>query len=118
MQKKKSPVGQRLQHNSPVTEIFKKLCNSKNTYLCHRWQIEHDKVKWENILQLPDTTGPIFHVDFSENISGTPKYEVQSAHFNKSQYSLHVTVAHESIENKYFYHFSDMTQDFAFMGTL
>ena len=55
-------------------------------------------------------------MDFSENITGTPKYEVQSAHFNKSQYSLHLTVAHESsTNNKYIYHLSDdNTHDFAF----
>ncbi len=59
-------------------------------------------------------------MDFSRNISGTPKYEVQSAYFNKRQHSLHVTVAHESPEkNKYFYHLSDdMTHDFAFTGTV
>ena len=31
-----------------------------------------------------------------ENIQVTPKYEPQSAHFNKQQYSLHCTVVHTS----------------------
>ena len=41
-----------------------------------------------------------------------PKYEPQSAHFNKDQYTLHCTVAHsfdEDAFNKYIYHFSNNT---------
>ena len=82
------------------------------------WEIENDKVHWKLILNSADDFGPIFHLDFSENITGSPKYEVQSAHFNKSQFSLHVSVAHETSEsNRYYYHFSDdNTHDFAFTG--
>ena len=90
----------------------------KSKYLSHHWEIENDKVHWKLILNSADDFGPIFHLDFSENITGTPKYEVQSAHFNKSQFSLHVSVAHETSEsNRYYYHFSDdNTHDFAFTG--
>lgn len=42
-------------------------------------------------------------MDFSENITGTPKYEVHLVHFNKSQYSLHVSVAEELLCKKYFF---------------
>ena len=42
-------------------------------------------------------------MDFSENITGTPKYEVHLVHFNKSQYSLHVSVAKELLCKKYFF---------------
>ena len=46
-------------------------------------------------------------MDFSENVSSTPKWEVQDAHFSKQQYSLHCTVAHLNNEYEYLYHLSD-----------
>ena len=60
----------------------------KSKYLSHRWEIENDKVHWKLILNSADDFGPVFHLDFSENINGTPKYEVQSAHFHKSQFCM------------------------------
>ena len=54
-----------------------------------------------------DSTGKIFHMDFSENISQMYKNEPQSSHFNKAQYSLHCTVEHQQNEYKYNYHLSD-----------
>lgn len=81
---KKSCKTERVQHNIPVTETFKNLSDSNNIYLCYCWEIENEKVKGKNILQSADTIDPIFHMDLSKNISGTPKYEVESAHFNKS----------------------------------
>ena len=49
---------------------------------------------------IPDF-GVIFHMDYSENISTSPKYEPRDAHFNKKRISLHCTVAHEINNNKY-----------------
>ena len=46
-------------------------------------------------------------MDFSENVSGSPKYEPQDAHFSKKQFSLHCTVAHHPECNTYLYHLSD-----------
>ena len=51
--------------------------------------------------------GPIYHMDYSENITQSFKYEPQELHFNKKQYSLHCTVKHEEVKNKNFHHFSD-----------
>ena len=43
------------------------------------------------------------------------KFEPQSSHFNKSQYSLHCTVRHGANGNLYLYHLSDEKQhDYAF----
>ena len=50
----------------------------------------------------------MFHMDFSENISMTPKFEVQEHHFNKVQSSLHCTVAYSKNGTQYFYHISDV----------
>ena len=33
-------------------------------------------------------------MDFSENVSGSPKYEPRDTYFSKKQFSLHCTVAH------------------------
>ena len=52
----------------------------------------------------------IHHLDFSENFA--PKFEPQSARFNKDQYTLHCTVAHsfdDDAFNKYIYNFSSDT---------
>ena len=72
--------------------------NSREKYLCHRFEVENDKFEWKKTLQKLNTT--VFHLGFSENITVTPKYEAQSAHFNKRQYSLHCSAAHTSFHNK------------------
>ena len=46
-------------------------------------------------------------MDFSENVSGSTKYEPQDAHFSKKQFSLHCAVAHHPESNIYLYHLSD-----------
>ena len=55
--------------------------------------------------------GKIYLMDYSENLTGVPKYDPQAAHFNKSQYSLHCTVCIETSNEKpdytYFNHFSN-----------
>ena len=94
------------------------LMKIQEEYLVHRYEVENDKREWKLILHTVPTYGPIFHLDYSENIQLTPKREVQAAHFNKPQYSLHCTVMHDfdiikqEEANKYFFHFSlDMTHD-------
>ena len=49
---------------------------------------------WHVILSITSEMGPMYHMDFSENISHMHKFEPQSSHFNKAQYSLHCTVRH------------------------
>ena len=74
-------------------------------YLYHRYQEQNDKFVWKHILDEIDS--PIFHMDFSENLMPTPKFEAQSAHFSKRQFSLHCTVMHNPGSNKFIYHLSD-----------
>ena len=84
--------------------------------------MSNDKHQWKNILGTVSKYGPIFHMDYSENLALAPKYEPQSAHFNKKQYSLHCIVGHCTDNNddgqyKYYYHLSDdITHDYAFTG--
>ena len=53
-------------------------------------------------------------MDFSENLSQMHKFEPQSSHFSKSQYSLHCTIKHcpesDHSPHQYMYHLSDVMQ--------
>ena len=64
--------------------------------------------------------GANYHLDYSENFTLSYKYESQSSHFNKAQYSLHCSVKHSSDQTfSYFYHLSDdLKHDFAFTKTV
>ena len=88
-----------------------------------KFLVYNDKHHWPRILATVAQLGPIYHMDYSENMSQLHKYEVQSAHFNKRNYSLHCTVEHVDVtENPYLkspyiyhYHLSDeMRHDAAF----
>ena len=88
-------------------ELYKIVSSKTKQYTTHRYQIENDKFVFPKILETTDKFGRVFWMDFSENVSGTPKWEVQDAHFSKQQYSLHCTVAHLNNEYEYLYHLSD-----------
>ena len=100
-------------------DVFIKM---KQQYLTHMYQVRNDKFEWRNILNTINQYGCIFHIDCSENSAGTPKFEPQSAHFNKRQHSLHCTVLlevddNDNLQYKYIYHLSDdLTHGYAFTG--
>ena len=50
--------------------IYNKVMNSREKYLCHRFEVENDNFEWKKTLQKLNTTD--FHLDFSENITVTP----------------------------------------------
>ena len=80
----------------------------KQKYLMHRYQVLNDKLHWPNILNTTENQGPIYHFNYSENLTQSYKYEPQSSHFNKQQYSLHCTVKHlKDAKHQYLYHLSD-----------
>ena len=101
--------------NIPVIPYIAELCTNlweqKNVYLIHRYQIENDKFLWPEVLKTTEKYGSICWLDFSENVSGTPKWEPQDAHFSKQQFLLHCTVCHKQDDGgyDYFYHLSDDT---------
>ena len=66
----------------------------KKEYCTHKYQVYNDSFHWPRIVATVPEYGSIFHMDYSENMSQMHKYEVQSAHFNKRNYSLHCTVEH------------------------
>ena len=81
----------------------------------HRYQVFNDKLHWPKILTTTDDQGPIYHFDYSENLAQSYKYEPQSSHFNKNQYSLHCTVKYFNNLYQNLYHLSDEKKhDFAY----
>ena len=55
-----------------VKTVRDELLNDSRKYLKHRFQIENDKYLWKIILHRNENT--IFHKDYSENVSGSPKF--------------------------------------------
>ena len=109
---KKSNKTERVEHQLSFRDIFKKLNKIKKEYITHKFQVFNDKAHWPTILET-NTHGEIEHMDFSENLTQLFKYEPQSSHFNKSQYSLHCTVKHTGLEESpyhYLYHLSNVMQ--------
>ena len=88
-----------------VVSVYEEVKRRSQEYLVHRFQIENDRYHWRKLLS--QNTEVIFHMDYSENVSGSPKYEPHDAHFSKAQFSLHCTVAHTGNSNEYLYHLSD-----------
>ena len=118
--KKKTTRCERVQHSVKVTVLRSLLLDQRKKYLYHRYQIHQDKYIWPKVLA---SFSPIFHLDYSENLQFTIKYEPQTAHFNKRQITLHCTVIHALEEgeavHKFIYHLSDTnTHDAGFTSTV
>ena len=101
----------RVEKKELLSAIFEQFNGQRSEYLVNRYQVSSDCYEWKNILHTTNNYGKIFHADYSENISGSPKDEPQSAYFSTEQYSLRCTVAltfeDDELENTYFYHLSD-----------
>ena len=110
-EEKNSKKYERVHYTEKAKTILEQLLKEKNKYLVHRFQVENDKHEWKQILETVKDIGPVFHMDFSENITASPKFEPQSSHFSKRQFSFHCTVMHTAKEgipvNTYIYHLSD-----------
>ena len=82
----------------PITltyaELYKKSVSVKKKYITHRYQVLNDRFHWRIILSSIQDTTTLYHLDYSENLVQMDKEEAQSAHFNKSQYTLHCAVQH------------------------
>ena len=103
-------------------EIHKKLGTVKKDYTCHKYQVFNDKFHWPRIMATRSDIGVVYHKDYSEDLSQRYKFEHQSFHFNKKQYSLYCTVKHTSDKNslyEYIYQLSDeMKHDFVFTSVV
>ena len=75
--------------------------------MLQRFEIHNDVHHWLQILSDSDL-GYIFHQAYSENISGSPKFDPQDAHFSSKQTSLHCTVVYDNEKDlKYVYNISN-----------
>ena len=106
-------------HKETFSSIVERLNKVKIHYLSHRFQVLNEKFEWPRITSTADDLGEIFWMDYSENLTGTPKDQHQAAFFfNKEQFSLHCTVGikqkDEDVDYSYHYHFSDNTHDSVF----
>ena len=87
----------------------------------HKSLVHDDIYHWSRILATVTESGWICHMDFSEKLSQKHKYEPQSAHFNKYNYSLHLLLNIWIISHHTYIiiHFSgDMKQDSAFTSAV
>ena len=103
----------RVPKSESVCDIVNTLKESGESYLRHRSHVENVGTIFPIIRK--SFSGTYIELDFSENISEKPKYEVQNAHFSGVQYSLHCAIV-EPGEEKYVFHLSDdTTHDPAFV---
>ena len=102
-----SKITGKVMHTMKYKDVFKKLMDVRTKYLIHKYQVHNDKYHSSVIAQTVEQYGPLFHMDYSENLITAYKFEPQSSHFNKTQYSLHCTVKQTSNGNVYLYHLSD-----------
>ena len=79
-------------------KLCKKLAQLRQAYTIHRYFVYNDKHHWQIILCTIPQDGQIFYSGYSENTAQLSKYEAQSAHFNKCNYSLHCMVEHVNHE--------------------
>ena len=100
-------------------ELVKKVWKMWNQYLVYKYEVFNGMHHCPVILSTTSEMGLIYHMDISENISQMCKFEPQSSHFNKAQYSLHCTVRHGANGNLYLYHLSDEKwRDYAFTAAV
>ena len=95
---KKSNKTERVEQQLSFRVILQKWNKIKKEYIIDKFQIYNDKAHWPSVLETANIYGEIYHMDFSENLTELVKYEPQSSHFNKSQYSLHCTAKYTGLE--------------------
>ena len=76
-----------------IKDLLMDVMKSSTQYLKRRLYVQN-KYHFKKILDSVSEIGLIFCSDYSENLQPTPKFEPQSAHFNKRQHSMHCAVAH------------------------
>ena len=99
VEEKVSEKTERVEHSLTFEKIYRRLTLLKKSYTCHKYQVFNVQFHWPKVLATCKDIGEIYHMNFSENLSQQYKYEPQSCHFNKQQYSLHCTVKHTRDES-------------------
>ena len=115
-QKKKTEI---VYHDLSFKDVYLKLVSMKKLYITHKFEVYNDAFYWPKIMNCIPGIGEIYHLDYSENMTQQYKFEPQSSHFNKKQFSLHCTVKHLPDSHEYIYHLSNvMTYNYAFTSTV
>ena len=109
---------EKVSYEMSFKDAYYMMIATKKLYTMHKY-VYNDTFHCPNILSTTTDIGEIYHLDYSENIAQQYKYEPQSAHFSKRQFSLHCTVKHTPTLNEYIYHLSDeMRHDHVFTTTV
>ena len=83
----------RLDKADTISNITKLLLSMSDNYLLHKFYCKNDQVTWPIILNaMKENNVKYIHIDFSENICMTPKFEPQPMRFSGKQYSLHCSL--------------------------
>ena len=83
---------ERIEHTLTFGETTNCTPSRKCIQAIYKYQVFSGQFQWPKILSLCNSISRIYHMDYSENLSQQYKFEPQSYHFNKSQYSLHCTL--------------------------
>ena len=113
----------KVEHELTNKHIYEKLSTLKKEYTYHKYQVYNDSHHWSTVLGTTSEIGPIYHMDFSENLMQIHKLKPQSSLFSKAQYSLHCTVKHcsdsDTLPYQYLFHLSDaIWHNHAFTATV
>ena len=91
-----------------LRNIYKLLQDISIKYVEHRFYVTSDKFFWNQFTTTSED--PILTLDYSQNISLKPKYEVQAAHFSGRQNTLHCAyIQHKGEDTNYIYHLTGDT---------
>ena len=106
----------RVQKKESVFEIVRRMVDAGQVYFRHQSHVENINIIFTVLKQ--SFKRNFIKLDFSENISEKPKWEVHTAYFSGMQYSLHSSIVEPGNE-KYVYHISnDTTHDPSFVESI
>ena len=94
----------RIDKKGKICDIVEKLLQKSESYIRHRSHADYISEVFPLIRGA--FIGKYIELDFSENLTLKPKFEVLDGLFSRKQYSLHCTIV-EPGENKYVYHISE-----------
>ena len=83
---------QRVYHDLSLKDVYLKLVFMKKLYITHKFEVYNNAFHWPKIISSIPGIAKIYHLDYSENMTHQYKFEPQSSHFSKKQFSLHCTV--------------------------
>ena len=107
--KKVQKTTERVYHDLSFKDVHLKLVSMKKLYITWIWSLQQCISLAKN--NSTPGIGEICYLGYSENMTQQYKFESQSSHFNKKQFSLHCTVKHLPDSQKYIYYLSNaMTQ--------